>query len=284
VDKEVCLQDNDVLVQDDSTAPELRENRFLRLFFLHVVHELKSDVLFSISVMHEEKSEDARGKSTLAALPNMIAAVFPNHAGVFFMDAEEFFKHAKSPEQPAANVRMATANGMQQEKVVRMPAKELFMDAENRRRAAKERRRAAKEFPQHEKKLRNPATNPCMHANFPRSVGKIPGKHAGVFLQVHSAARRLHKIRFKHLFFSRNIPWENSRPVFSFRRVHPPPKQHMFSALVLKQQVFVLKHWAFVLKQRAFIPNQRVCVHKPASAVDNDSAMQRSSVAGKQAD
>ena len=34
VDKQACVQDNDVLVQDDQAAPELRENRFLLQFSL----------------------------------------------------------------------------------------------------------------------------------------------------------------------------------------------------------------------------------------------------------
>jgi len=142
-------------------------------------------------------------------------------------------------EQPAANVRMAAASGMQQKKDVRMHAKDFFRDAEDGHRVAKDRRVAAKEFPRHERKLRILATSSCMHANFPRRVGKFPNKDAGAFLQEDSSTPMLRKIHFRHPFFCRNVPWKKNRDDLSFRRLDPPQELHTFAAFVLRQRTSV---------------------------------------------
>jgi len=268
VDQEARVQDNGVLVQDEPAAPKLRENPFLRHFFLRVMHEGKKDVLFSIGVMHEEKSEDAKEKSTLAALRHKLTKVFSKAADVFSKDTKEFCRHTKSLGKPTSNVRRHTPNGMQQEKNVRKLAKEFSRDT-------KDCRKLAKEFSKVGKKLRVPAKSPGKLVNFLRKVGKILRKLADVISQEHSAAPRLAENRFMHTFFSRIITGKKSRIVFFFRSMHEGKGKDAFSAGRVHPPSILHTSSAFVPKQGAF-------VSKPASAVENDDAMQRTAVAGRE--
>jgi hypothetical protein len=86
---------------------------------------------------------------------------------------------------------------------------------------------------------------------------------ADVLMQDDSVAPVLLETTFLHAFSLGVMHEEKSEDAFFFGQMHPPAIQHTFSAFVLKQ---------------------RAPVHKPAVAVDNDDAVQRTAAAGREED
>jgi hypothetical protein len=103
-----------------------------------------------------------------------------------------------------------------------------------------------------------------------------------ILTHVDSASRELRKNPFDLLFSCADMHEEQKDVLFSPGDMHEEKHDVFFSLPEVHPSAMLHTFSAFVLKQRAFVLKLRTTEHNPASAVDNDDAVQHTALAGRE--